>query len=159
MVSAVRSPTGPHPATCSDVAYAYRLVRVPVQDQESGRTCVRHQVGGRGRLFHRRQWWPHYVRDDGRSRLCPARTSSGMAPVMRDPVTRHVECPAMLARGGDAALLRLRYCVFSEASTSMTSWILSPTTTPPVGSAMLAVMPQSVRLISPMADRPARVPP
>jgi hypothetical protein len=55
--------------------------------------------------------------------------------------------------------LRLRYCVFSEASTSMTSWILSPTTTPPVGSAMLAVMPQSVRLISPMADRPARVPP
>jgi len=32
-------------------------------------------------------------------RLCPARTSSGTAPVMRDPVTRHVECPAMLARG------------------------------------------------------------
>jgi hypothetical protein len=61
--------------------------------------------------------------------------------------------------GGDAVLLRLRYCVFSEASTSMTSWIFSPTTTPPVGSAMLAVMPQSVRLISPMADRPARVPP
>jgi hypothetical protein len=61
--------------------------------------------------------------------------------------------------GGDAALLRLRYCAFSEASTSMTSWIFSPTTTPPVGSAMLAVMPQSVRLISPMADRPARVPP
>ena len=58
-----------------------------------------------------------------------------------------------------AVLLRLRYCVFSEASTSMTSWIFSPTTTPPVGSAMLAVMPQSVRLISPMADRPARVPP
>jgi hypothetical protein len=28
-------------------------------------------------------------------------------------------------------LLRLRYCVFSEASTSMTSWIFSPTTTPP----------------------------
>jgi hypothetical protein len=55
--------------------------------------------------------------------------------------------------------LRLRYCVFSEASTSMTSWIFSPTTTPPVGSAMLAVMPQSVRLISPMADRPTRVPP
>jgi hypothetical protein len=53
---------------------AYRLVRVPVQDQESGRTCVLHQVGGR--LFHRRQRWPHYVRDDGRSRLCPARTSS-----------------------------------------------------------------------------------
>ncbi len=61
--------------------------------------------------------------------------------------------------GGDAVLLRLRYCVFSEASTSMTSWIFSPTTTPPVGSAMLAVMPQSVRLISPMADSPARVPP
>ncbi len=92
-------------------------------------------------------------------RLCPARTSSGTAPVMRDPVTRHVECPAMLAAGGNAALLRLRYCVFSEASTSMTSWIFSPTTTPPVGSAMLAVMPQSVRLISPMADRPDRVPP
>ena len=58
-----------------------------------------------------------------------------------------------------AVPLRPRYCAFSEASTSMTSWILSPTTTPPVGSAMLAVMPQSVRLISPMADRPARVPP
>lgn len=61
--------------------------------------------------------------------------------------------------GARVVLLRLRYCVFSEASTSMTSWIFSPTTTPPVGSAMLAVMPQSVRLISPMADRPARVPP
>ena len=69
-------------------------------------------VFGRGRLFHRRQWWPHYVRDDGRSRLCPARTSSGTAPVMRDPVTRHVACPAMLARGwrrgaAASALLRL----------------------------------------------------
>jgi len=40
---------------------------------ESGRTCVLHQVGGRGQvgdLFHRRQCWPHYVRDGGRSRQC-----------------------------------------------------------------------------------------
>jgi hypothetical protein len=39
-------------------------------------------------------------------------TSSGTAPVMRDPVARHVECPAMLARGwrrgaAASALLRL----------------------------------------------------
>jgi len=40
---------------------------------------------------------PVQARSGGR--LCPARTSSGTAPVMRDPVTRHVECPAMLARG------------------------------------------------------------
>src|SRR4249919_1998091 len=36
-----------------------------------------------------------------------------LAPVMRDPVTRHVECPAMLARGwrrdpAASALLRLQ---------------------------------------------------
>src|SRR5207253_4981757 len=36
-------------------------------------TCVLHQVGGRGHvggLFHRRQRWPHYVRDGGRSWRC-----------------------------------------------------------------------------------------
>jgi hypothetical protein len=39
---------------------------------------------------------PVQARSGGR--LCPARASSGGAPVMRDPVTRHVQCPAMLAR-------------------------------------------------------------
>jgi len=62
--------------------------------------------------------WPNWPLDricpvQARSggRLCPARTSSGTAPVMRDPATRHVECPAKLAgrwrRGAAASAQRL----------------------------------------------------
>jgi hypothetical protein len=47
--------------------------------------------------------YPDLARPSGR--LCPALTSPGTAPVMRHPVTRHVERPAMLARGGDVVLL------------------------------------------------------
>lgn len=56
-------------------------------------------------------------------------------------------------------LARFGAYLSSTASISSCTVTLSATTTPPVSSAALKSMPKSLRLISPVAVKPARVPP
>jgi hypothetical protein len=63
----------PDTSGSSSARHAYRLIGLGVQDHQSGRARVPHQIGGRSHvtlLFHRRQRWPHHVRGGGRSRRC-----------------------------------------------------------------------------------------